>query len=342
MTVQVLSSVRMYSIGSLTGVAILFVSLAVSGQGKHVEYGSGNIAQSGGRNIMHTKYVSDETYSSETLVNMLARGHHFGPLDGVPADFECAWRKAAYVYASTKLLTSMTTKQKSDAFDSLELSTLCGENFSAVPDSAGRGMTKFSRNDTDKTKTFDNSVVVLEVSTVEELLLALNTIANYSRTEAGRNDVGHLLHRVQMAPGVYRLASPMFLGPEHSNTVIEAPSGGVTISGNRLINVTWSKYTTKRGIAVSAASVPADIGVIDSLRVNGDRATRARYPNADPVRDVYPTGWITGKSVFVNCWSHFALEYIRIFDLFIIASKTVELKYQWKYNHDIRGHMYAT
>eukprot|EP00041_Stephanoeca_diplocostata_P018365 m.384320 g.384320 ORF g.384320 m.384320 type:complete len:858 (+) comp20990_c0_seq2:333-2906(+) len=247
-------------------------------------------------NIMHTKYISDAEYSSEALVKMLARGHHFGPLDGVPADFECSWRKAAYEYATTKLLSSMTDKQRNDVFDSLELKALCDANREEMLRHTREAVSsefhrkKFMHAHDDKKSN------ILLVSTVAELLQALDIIADRSKNISNRAHKSPVVSRIQIAPGVYRLRSPMILGPEHSNTVIEAPFGSVTITGNRLVNVTWSEYKTNRGIAVSAAMVPADLGVIDSLRVNGYRATRARYPNADPVRDVFPTGWVTGKS----------------------------------------------
>jgi hypothetical protein len=45
---------------------------------------------------------------------------------------------------------------------------------------------------------------------------------------------------------------------------------------------------------VPMAALAATGGVMPELRVNGARATRARFPNADPERDLFPTGWVTG------------------------------------------------
>ena len=43
-----------------------------------------------------------------------------------------------------------------------------------------------------------------------------------------------------------------------------------------------------------AALLPG--GKITSLRVGGARATRARYPNANPELDLFPKGYVTAKT----------------------------------------------
>ena len=66
------------------------------------------------------------------------------------------------------------------------------------------------------------------VGSVDELKAALGTIA------AADTAAGGARRMVRMAPGLYRLNETMVLGPDHSGTTIDAPGGGVTISGTRM------------------------------------------------------------------------------------------------------------
>lgn len=125
------------------------------------------------------------------------------------------------------------------------------------------------------------------MSTAEQLIAALDAIA-------ADESVG-VLREVRLAPGVYRLNTTMVLTPAHSNTAITAPDGEATLTGSRLLSVQWKQATTSRGITVWAADIPPS-SPIDALHVGGNRATRARYPNANPETDQFPTGWVTGKT----------------------------------------------
>eukprot|EP00035_Acanthoeca_spectabilis_P012615 m.227873 g.227873 ORF g.227873 m.227873 type:complete len:138 (+) comp15667_c0_seq13:79-492(+) len=42
----------------------------------------------------------DSEYTTEAMISILKRGRWFGEDSGVPSDFECAWRKAAFAQAS--------------------------------------------------------------------------------------------------------------------------------------------------------------------------------------------------------------------------------------------------
>lgn len=79
---------------------------------------------------------------------------------------------------------------------------------------------------------------------------------------------------VSFAPGVYRLSSPLVIGPEDSNIVFSGPSDGKAVfSGARLID---GFKAGKDGIW--RATVPKGL-TFSQLWVNGRRATRARSPN---------------------------------------------------------------
>lgn len=89
---------------------------------------------------------------------------------------------------------------------------------------------------------------------------------------------------IRLASGVYRLNETLVLTSAHSNTTISPASedGSVVITGSRaLTDLSWAPAAgMPKGIWV--ARVPADVETVDALRVNGLRATRARFPNANP------------------------------------------------------------
>ena len=138
------------------------------------------------------------------------------------------------VYA-TKLNPALTATQQQDIHDSLEL-TLCESSFNLVPPAATSTSTAATLG------CAAEEDFVHCVSTAEELRHALAAIAESNQRAAaaaaaadggGDGDGAAAMnsHTVKMSPGVYRLNETIVLGVEHSNTVINAPAGGVTITG---------------------------------------------------------------------------------------------------------------
>ena len=60
-----------------------------------------------------------EPYSTDRLIEQLRIGHHMD-VDGVPADFECAWRTAAMARAK-EIQPFLSTAQQKSLHDALEL-----------------------------------------------------------------------------------------------------------------------------------------------------------------------------------------------------------------------------
>lgn len=114
----------------------------------------------------------------------------------------------------------------------------------------------------------------MTVASSEELLAVLG------RRQA---DVDGALD-IYLADGVYRLTETMVLTQAHSHTTISPATegGAVEITGSReLSGLVWAPAEGfPKGTWV--AKLPADVPAIDALRVNGLRATRARFPNANP------------------------------------------------------------
>lgn len=79
--------------------------------------------------------------------------------------------------------------------------------------------------------------------------------------------------------GTYHLSATITLGPGDSGlTVMNSDGEEAWLSGGKVINPSWQKYGDK-GVYVSKIQGISDI---KGLRINGKRAIRARYPNADP------------------------------------------------------------
>ncbi|EGD73635.1 hypothetical protein PTSG_05343 [Salpingoeca rosetta] len=55
---------------------------------------------------------------------------------------------------------------------------------------------------------------------------------------------------------------------------------------------------SREGRNIWAAALPHPPAAITGLRVNGERAIRARYPDANPERDLFPKGWISAHTAW--------------------------------------------
>lgn len=90
------------------------------------------------------------------------------------------------------------------------------------------------------------------------------------------------------------------MGVQDSGLAIAAVRGqNVVISGGRHIsNVRWSHGTTPKGAAyvvtdLSGEDLPYGVPAMHyGDPANRQRATRARYPNANPELDLFPKGWV--------------------------------------------------
>ena len=92
------------------------------------------------------------------------------------------------------------------------------------------------------------------------------------------------------------------LEPEDSGLTISAEKGEEAIlsGGIELSNLHWTpsasnpKVYTTTLTSVQTGLIPPQ--GVTSLRVNGLRATRARYPNANPEIDLFPKGYVTDET----------------------------------------------
>ena len=108
---------------------------------------------------------------------------------------------------------------------------------------------------------------------------------------------------VYLRAGRYHLTQPIEVTPDLSYVTVAGFKGEqAVISGGAVLRLTeWEQHNrTASGTTVWAAKlVPGEaaerLQSMPGLRLNGRRVTLARYPNSDPERDVYPTGWISAQ-----------------------------------------------
>jgi hypothetical protein len=112
---------------------------------------------------------------------------------------------------------------------------------------------------------------------------------------------------IELTPGAHRVgAGGLLLSAQDSFTVITGPAGpagagpGAWLTGAAPLPAAtrWLPHNVTGGANVWAADIGGWLGGVElvGLRVAGARATRARYPNADPERDGF------GSSLRAEAW----------------------------------------
>ena len=208
-------------------------------------------------------------------------------VEGVAADFECSWRTAAMAHAK-ELQPFLTTVQQKTLFDALELGASGDDHKGHTHPSCKANPQTFEQLSWDPVVASPvqrqrAGELALHAATAEELIDAFAAAGVHA---------GPAL--ITLEPGaVYRLNETLILGPEHSHTTMKPSTlgGAATISGSKLLSgLTWAAVAlpkAPKGV-FKASGVVMERG--DALRVNGLRATRARFPNANPEFDQFPAG----------------------------------------------------
>ena len=215
--------------------------------------------------------------------------------DTSPPDFDCSWRKLAYAYALH--LQDVSPAKAKELHDALELSVLCGEPFHQPSPAAPAGASPAS----------DSTVFVSpngSDTAAGTLTAPFKTLAGALLHVRKASPAGHA--SIQLRGGTYHLdsgnlAQGIVLGPADSHLTISAYnnepavlSGGVELSGLEWAESEKEHIHVTTLTAAQAKLLPAKGAT--SLRVGGQRATRARFPNANPERDLFPKGYITSDT----------------------------------------------
>ena len=185
----------------------------------------------------------------------------------LPADAKCGWRKLAHKYA-----TILRPDAAQLVGDALQIAAFCNESAPLPlprPPPSPQAV----------------SLTALHVYVGDDIAAAI------ARARATG------VKTVYLRGGVHH-TSKITLGAADSGLTLaaypgESPwlSGGVALKG-----LQW-KREQGRVWSASLAHLGVD-ATVASLRVDGQRLSPARYPNADPEKDFWPTGYLTSSESF--------------------------------------------
>lgn len=221
-------------------------------------------------------------------------------------DFDCAVRGAAYEFAQ-KLQSWRGTDKMKEVFDSLELKTMCNQEFDAsqfdpapaapsfpIPQDALRAYVDagVDANQGDGLLNRENR----PFATVPAALAAIR-----ADRSAGRGS-GAARAYVVLRQGTYRFLQTLELTASDSNvTFVNYPGEVATISGAKVLTTTWKPYNTEGGQNVYSADLSGqDVKSIPGLRVGGQRGARAGYPDRNPELSIFPDGWVHDKTAWAT------------------------------------------
>jgi len=242
-------------------------------------------ASSGYKPDMSTEYLLKLTQSSR--------------LPDVDPVFDCAWRKMAMDYA-VKIqpwISSESTKTK-QLYDALQISTLCDIPYNH------KAYQSWTNNALPITTTFD---VVFYVDPIHGSDQNTGSLLNPFATLQHAVDATRKARSAQsiragnaaifLRKGTYYLNATVVLGSQDSGlTISNYNAEEAVISGGQLVNVNWSRSKKDPKIYVANLNhIHLPMG-IPAMQVNNVRATRARYPNANPELDLFPKGYITAST----------------------------------------------
>mmetsp|Transcript_735 Transcript_735/g.1309 ORF Transcript_735/g.1309 Transcript_735/m.1309 type:complete len:790 (-) Transcript_735:142-2511(-) len=184
-------------------------------------------------------------------------------LSGVPASFDCGMRKLAYDYGK-KLLPRM------GAFESLYYALdLNSADCHAILQGPEPSMPHFE---------LPREAIFVSVDGQDS---APGTLSAPLRSLQQAVDLAAEKGvAVVLKGGTHYLPDTLHLGPQHSGLTISGfPGEHAEVSGGQELKVTWTPHEVSGGSNIWVANISGQVSEVESLQINGERATRARYPN---------------------------------------------------------------
>ena len=246
----------------------------------------------------------------------------------VPADFECAWRKAALKQAQI-FQPAMNPWNLDGLTESLNSSFIpfpdpngkpTGGCFAPSPPSdrparIAAGFIQPAGPSTHPgvaeaiaTKSFFVAVDGSDAAAGSELAPFRTIARGVAACRAASAAQAGSKCALGLRAGVHRMNETITLTPADSGlTIMGAPGPGssqegetVTISGATALAPSWKAVPGKMaaGMRLWATPVAHKPASIKTLLVGGVRAISARYPNADPEHDKFPVGYIQAKTTW--------------------------------------------
>ena len=262
----------------------------------------------------------------------------------VPADFECAWRRAALKQA--RILQPALSPFNLDG-----LANSLNSSFVPFPDPNGHptgGCFAASERDRPAARIAAGYIQPAGPSTHPGVAEALATRSFFVAVDGSDAAAGSELAPFRtiargvtacrasstqagskcalgLRAGVHRMNETITLTPADSGlTIMGAPGPGssqegktVTISGATALTPSWKAVPGKMaaGMRLWATPVARKPASIKTLLVDGIRAISARYPNADPEHDKFPIGYIKAKTTWTAPADMGSPKYIHYTDI---------------------------
>ena len=209
------------------------------------------------------------------------------------AEFDCGMREAAYEYAKHLMPSRGAFEEMHDAF---ELHTRCNLSRPVVTSTAASSRALWRAAIDADLRRANGTARTVHVKTTgsddNNDGSEGKPFATVARGVAACVQSGARGCSVVVSAGRYELNSTLLLGPDASGVQILGVSGGsagngawpVLSGGTQLKGLQWSPAGGSFPAGVVVSDLPVDLaGVsIKQLFVDGDRAVRARHPNANP------------------------------------------------------------
>lgn len=246
---------------------------------------------------------------------------------GIDPAWDCAWRRLAFARAQT--LVRWSEARAVELHDALELSALCGEELE-LEAARVRRMRTLNAFPVPATTEPDGVLFTVHVSpsgddtaegTLSQPLRTLHAALDRTRTLRRNATYAQARVAIQLGGGTYHMSSPLVLTPQDSLLTIRGAAGVIAANGPRgepnvrqsgpsqlqeravlsggvrLDGLVWSTHSRPGKPDVNMARLsPTQLRSlprgIPALRLDGKRAHRARYPNANPEVDLFPNGWV--------------------------------------------------
>ena len=214
---------------------------------------------------------------------------------GADPGYDCGWRKLALEFAP-HIQPWITVAQRRELADALQLQSLCNTTLQLDHDPPRR-----RQSDSSPVKNPEDSLFVDPTHGSDA---APGTVASPLRTlpRALMLSRAKQVQSIVLRDGTYHLNSTLLLGSLDSGLTITAHEGETAVlsGGVPLQGLAWRpSHINPAHIAV--ATVPASVMArlphgITALQLDSARVTRARFPNANPELDLFPTGYAGGGS----------------------------------------------
>ena len=185
----------------------------------------------------------------------------------VPPSFDCSMRKLAYKYGKMQI-------PRKGAFKSLWYALDLNSPNCSVPLAADSTDAQPAAVPLKSLPAIDIQGAVL-VLPGQDLQAAIDKACLRAKASLGNKKPTVLLRE-----GTHYLSEQLVLGPEHSGlTLASYPGEDAVVSGGVPLDVKWSSFNTKNGSNIWVSDVQGQVDEMVGLQLNGQRATRARFPN---------------------------------------------------------------